>query len=239
MRIAKFLSQAGVASRRQSELLIGQGQVKVNGRIVTELGYQVDPELDQIEYAGTIIKHTQTPVYVLLNKPPGYICSASDPQGRPTILDLVKDIRQRIYPVGRLDFDTAGLIILSNDGEFTNLMIHPRYKIEKCYEAWVAGRVKEAELEPIRTGIMLDDGPASPAECRILKQQNNKSLLEIKIHEGRKRQVKRMCAAVGHPVVSLQRTGFAFLSLNGLAEGQYRYLASTEVAALIKCAGQP
>lgn len=239
MRLAKFLSQAGIASRRQSEELIGQGQVKVNGRIVTERGYQVDPELDQVEFAQTIVKLAQTPVYILLNKPPGYICSASDPQGRPTILDLVKDVRQRIYPVGRLDFDTAGLIILSNDGEFTNLMIHPRYKIEKRYEAWVAGRVKEPELEAIRAGIMLDDGPASPAECRIVKQQKQQTLLEIKIHEGRKRQVKRMCAAIGHPVVSLQRIGVGILSLKGLPEGQYRHLSPDEVAALKKAAGQP
>lgn len=239
LRLAKFLSQAGIASRRQGEELIGQGQVKVNGLIITELGYQVNPELDQVEFAGTIIKHTQTPVYILLNKPPGYICSSSDPQGRPTILDLVKDIRQRIYPVGRLDFDTAGLIILSNDGEFTNLMIHPRYKIEKRYEAWVAGRVEESELQTIRAGILLDDGPASPAECVVLKQQKNKSLLEIKIHEGRKRQVKRMCAAIDHPVIHLKRTGIAFLTLNGLKEGKYRHLSPAEVAELKKCAGQP
>lgn len=239
MRLAKFLSHAGIASRRQCEELMRQGQVKVNGKIITELGFIVDPDLDQIEFAGQIIRQTQEAVYLLLNKPPGYICSVYDPQGRPTVLDLVKTIEQRIYPVGRLDFDTAGLIILSNDGEFTNLMIHPRYKIEKRYEAWVEGQVTEQELDEIRAGIILDDGPASPAEAKILQHAMHKSLLEIRIHEGRKRQVKRMCAAISHPVISLKRTGFAFLSLDGLSEGQYRHLSLQEVGKLKKIAGQP
>jgi len=239
LRLAKFLSHAGIASRRQCEELLREGQVKVNGNIVTEMGFQVDPIVDQIEFAGQIIKSEQTAVYLLLNKPPGYICSAYDPQGRPTVLDLVQDIDQRIYPVGRLDFDTAGLIILSNDGEFTNLMIHPRYKIEKRYEAWVEGKVDDLELHAIRLGMVLDDGPTAPAKSSLLRQEVRKSLIEIRIHEGRKRQVKRMCAAMGHPVLSLKRTGIAFLSLNGLSEGQYRHLTLKEVAELKKCAGQP
>lgn len=237
MRLAKFLAHAGIASRRQCEELLREGQVKVNGSIVTEMGFQVEPGVDLIEFAGKIIKNEQAAVYLLLNKPPGYICSVYDPQGRPTVLELVKDIDQRIYPVGRLDFDTSGLIILSNDGEFTNLMIHPRYKIMKCYEAWVQGNVKDQELVNIRAGIVLDDGPTAPAESIILRREADKSLIEIRIHEGRKRQVKRMCAAIGHSVISLQRTEIAFLSMNGLREGQYRHLSLSEVKALKECAG--
>lgn len=238
MRLAKFLAHAGIASRRQCEELLREGQVKVNGSIVTEMGFQVDPAIDLIEFAGEIVKNEQSAVYLLLNKPPGYICSANDPQGRPTVLELVKNIDQRIYPVGRLDFDTSGLIILSNDGDFANLMIHPRYKIEKCYEAWVQGNVKDKELLHIRKGMVLEDGPTAPAESTILRREANQSLIEVRIHEGRKRQVKRMCAAIGHPVISLQRTKIAFLSINGLREGQYRHLSLTEVAALKECAGQ-
>ncbi len=239
MRLAKFLSHAGIASRRQCEELLRQGQVKVNGNTITELGFQVDPSIDQIEFAGDIVKCTEAAVYLLLNKPPGYICSAYDPQGRPTVLDLVQDVKQRIYPVGRLDFDTSGLIILSNDGEFTNLIIHPRYKIEKRYEAWVEGSLTDLDLQAIRAGIVLDDGPTAPAETTILHQEAKKSLIEIRIHEGRKRQVKRMCAAIGHPVISLKRTGIAFLSLKGLSEGHYRHLTLKEVAELKQSAGQP
>lgn len=238
MRLAKFLSHAGIASRRQCEGLLREGQVKVNGNIVTEMGFQVEPSVDQIEFAGKIVQHTEVAVYLLLNKPPGYICSAYDPQGRPTVLDLVQDIEQRIYPVGRLDLDTSGLIILSNDGEFTNLMIHPRYKIEKCYEAWVEGNVADWELQIFRAGMVLDDGLTAPAESNLLYQEAKKSLIEIRIHEGRKRQVKRMCAAIGHPVLSLQRTEIAFLSLNGLSQGQYRQLTLEEVAKLKNYAGQ-
>lgn len=239
MRLAKFLSHAGIASRRQCEELLRQGKVKVNGNVITELGFQIDPDHDQIEFAGQIIQNEPAAVYVLLNKPPGFICSAYDPQGRPTVLDLVKNIEQRIYPVGRLDFDTAGLIILSNDGEFTNQMIHPRYKIEKRYEAWVKGKVADLELKAIRSGLLLDDGPTAAAESRIIKQENQKSLIEIRIHEGRKRQVKRMCEAIGHPVISLKRTGFAFLTLEGVREGQYRHLTAQEVIDLKRCADHP
>ncbi len=237
MRLVKFLAHAGIASRRQCEELVRNGQVKVNGSIITEMGFKVEPGVDRVEFAGKIVNSEQTMVYLLLNKPPGYICSAYDPQGRPTVLEMVKDIDQRIYPVGRLDFDTSGLIILSNDGDFTNLMIHPRYEIKKSYEAWVQGNVKDEELLLIRTGMLLEDGPTAPAECTVLSREANRSLIEIQIHEGRKRQVKRMCAAIGHPVTSLQRTKIAFLSINGLQEGCYRHLSLSEVAALKECAG--
>ncbi len=230
------MAHTGVASRRQCEELIKAGQVKVNGTTVSALGMQVDPTVDHIELAGKRVENKPPAVYLLLNKPPGYICSAHDPQGRPTVLELIKDLEERIYPVGRLDFDTSGLIILSNDGEFTNLMIHPRYKIKKTYEAWVRGKVQEKELQPMREGLLLEDGPTAPAEVRLLRQDDHKSLLEIVIHEGRKRQIKRMCAAIGHPVIKLQRTGLGFLSISGLGEGQYRHLTEQEIEKLKKIA---
>ncbi|HZK87209.1 MAG TPA: pseudouridine synthase, partial [Syntrophomonas sp.] len=142
-----------------------------------------------------------------------------------------------IYPVGRLDLDTSGLLLLSNDGAFTNLMIHPRYKIVKRYEAWVKGQVQEQEMIPLRSGLQLEDGLTAPAEVRLLQQDEKNSLVEIAIHEGRKRQVKRMCIATGHPVLSLKRTGLAFLSLRDLKEGQYRHLSLQEIEALKQCAG--
>lgn len=237
MRLAKYLAQAGVASRRLSEQLISAGKITVNGQLVTEVTTRVEPGVDQVEYMGKVVANNPPLLYLLLNKPAGYICSVYDPHGRPTVLEMLKDIDARIYPVGRLDLDTSGLLLLSNDGEFTNLMIHPRYKIVKRYEAWVNGKVQEHELVPLRSGLQLEDGLTAPAKARLLQQQGNNSLLEISIHEGRKRQVKRMCIAIGHPVISLKRTGLAFLSLRGLEEGQYRHLGRQEIEELKKCAG--
>jgi pseudouridine synthase len=217
--------------------MIRNGEIKVNGQLVTEMGTQVEPGTDIIEYQGRTIGRVPMMIYVLLYKPAGFICSVNDPQGRPTVLNLLKDIGERIYPVGRLDFDTSGLLLLSNDGEFTNLMIHPRYKITKTYEARVNGRVGQPELDRMRKGLLLEDGMTAPAQVKLLSQDENSSLLEITIHEGRKRQIKRMCAAINHPVLNLKRTRLAFLSLQDMKEGEYRLLSSQEVEALKKCAG--
>jgi len=237
LRLAKYLAQAGLTSRRHAEQMIKNGEITVNGQLVTEMGTQVEPGKDIIEYQGRIIGSMPMMSYVLLYKPAGFICSVNDPQGRPTVLSLLKDIKERIYPVGRLDFDTSGLLLLSNDGEFTNLMIHPRYKIIKTYEARVNGRVGQPELDRMRRGLLLEDGMTAPAEVKLLAHDEISSLLEISIHEGRKRQIKRMCAAVNHPVLNLKRTRLAFLSLQDLKEGEYRLLSSQEVEALKKCAG--
>ena len=237
MRLAKYLAQAGIASRRHAEQLIKNGEITVNGQVVKEMGTQVEPGKDIIEYQGRAIGSAKPMMkYVLLNKPAGFICSVDDPQGRPTVMDLLKDINERIYPVGRLDYDTAGLLLLSNDGEFTNQMIHPRYEIKKKYEAWVSGQVSQAEISAMSQGLMLEDGMTAPAQVRLIAQDEKSSWLEIIIHEGRKRQVKRMCAAVGHPLLSLKRTGLAFLSLAGLEEGKYRFLSQQEVDMLKNCA---
>jgi len=237
LRLAKYLAQAGLTSRRHAEQLIKNGEITVNGHLVTEMGTQVEPGADVIAYQGRKIGNKPRMVYVLLNKPAGFICSVNDPQGRPTVLSLLKDIEERIYPVGRLDYDTSGLLLLSNDGEFTNLMIHPRYKIIKTYEAQVKGRVSQAELDRMCRGLLLEDGMTAPAQVKLLFQDETSSLLEISIHEGRKRQIKRMCAAINHPVLNLKRIQLAFLSLQDIEEGKYRLLSSQEVEALKKCAG--
>jgi 16S rRNA U516 pseudouridylate synthase RsuA-like enzyme len=162
LRLAKYLAQVGVASRRQAELLIAAGKVKLNGSVITELGTQIDPTADRVEFEGRVWSAPDQ-VYILLNKPCGYICSVQDPQGRPTVLDLVRDIKVRLYPVGRLDFQTEGLLLLTNDGNFANLMIHPRYKIEKKYQAKVKGMITEQALLSLRTGIVLRMGsPCRP-----------------------------------------------------------------------------
>jgi 23S rRNA pseudouridine2605 synthase len=231
LRLAKYLAQAGIASRRQAEEIIRMGRVKLNGSIVTELATMVDSKTDCIEFDGKIVGVEQK-VYILLNKPSGYISSVNDPWGRPTVLDLVGEIKERIFPVGRLDYDTEGLLLLTNEGHFTNLMIHPRYNIDKKYEARVMGYIKDDELKSLRDGVDLEDGKTAPAGVKLISRDDRASIIELLIHEGRKRQVKRMCAAVGHPVISLKRVAFAFLTLEGVKIGQYRYLQQDEVKRL-------
>ncbi|HPF20380.1 MAG TPA: pseudouridine synthase [Syntrophomonas sp.] len=236
MRLAKYLAQAGIASRRHAEQMIKNGEIKVNGQQVTAMGIQVEPGRDRVEYRGQMVNNCLPRlVYVLLNKPAGFICSVEDPQGRPTVLNLLGDMEARIYPVGRLDYDTSGLLLLSNDGEFANLIMHPRYKMIKTYEALVKGQVSALKLQKMRQGLLLEDGLTAPAQVKLLYEGGD-CLLEISIHEGRKRQIKRMCAAIGHPVISLKRTGLAFLSLHGVEEGHYRLLTDQEVVALKDCA---
>jgi 23S rRNA pseudouridine2605 synthase len=231
LRLAKYLAQAGIASRRHAEQLIVAGRVKFNGAVVKEMATQVDPLTDRIEVDGQLVG-TEEPVYILLHKPPGYLSTVTDSRGRPTVIELVGIIKQRIYPVGRLDYDTAGLLLLSNDGQFTNLIIHPRYKIDKKYTACINGRIQDNELRMLQEGVRLEEGLTAPAQVKVIKRGDWESLVELTIHEGRKRQVKRMFAAVGHPVLSLTRTGLGFLSLAGVEQGQFRHLHPAEVEAL-------
>lgn len=235
MRIAKFLAHAGICSRRDAEKRILKGEVKVNGQVVKELALQVDPEVDIIEYRNQIIS-AEHHIYILFYKPPGCLSTVNDPFNRKTVMDYFSDLDQRIYPVGRLDFDTSGLLILSNDGEFTNLMIHPRYKIEKTYQVRIKDRPEAEKIKLLRRGIKLDDGMTAPAKVKILKENQEGTILEVIIHEGRKRQIKRMFSAIGHPVVELIRTGFGFLNLDGLKPGEYRLLSPNEIDILVKTA---
>ncbi|MGS0764939.1 pseudouridine synthase [Syntrophomonas curvata] len=231
MRLAKYLADAGIASRRKAEELIIQGRVRVNGAPALEKGYTIVPGVDQVEFDGRLIEKEES-IYILLNKPAGCISSVYDPQGRPTVLALLKDVTQRVYPVGRLDYDTEGILLLSNDGEFSNLMMHPRYETTKTYQALVRGIPGEKALTTLRQGMELEDGRTAPAEVQVLNQYEDRARLEIKIHEGRKRQVKRMCAAVGHPLIELKRTAIENLTLRGVAPGEYRFLSPGEVQSL-------
>lgn len=229
MRLAKFLASAGVASRRGSEHLIRAGRVTVGGAEVTDPAATVNLEAgDVVALDGKPVTGSLTRVVYAVNKPAGVVSTARDPQGRPTVVSLVPG-RLRLYPVGRLDIDTTGLILLTNDGELAHRVTHPRFEVPKTYRATVAHPpVKDAALSALRNGVRLDDGVTAPARVRLL----GPSTLELTIHEGRKRQVKRMCEAVGHPVRRLERVAFGPLDLGDLAPGRYRRLGEEEIRLL-------
>jgi 23S rRNA pseudouridine2605 synthase len=233
VRLQKFLAAQGIASRREAEQMIADGRVAVNGVVVTAQGVKIDPEQDQVQVDRQYISGSQPRMrYVLLNKPPGYICSVHDERKRRTVMDLLTDIDQRIYPVGRLDYHTAGLLLLTNDGALTHKLLHPSHQIVKTYIAEVSGIPSAAAMTKLEQGIPLSDGITAPATARILRRLDNNARLEIKIHEGRNRQVRRMMDAVGYPVQRLQRSGLAFLTLEGLRLGEYRNLTAKEIQAL-------
>jgi pseudouridine synthase len=240
-RLARFLAHAGVASRRHAEELIAAGRVQVNGVTVTSQGVRIDATTDHITVDGKLIKAVAEHVYLLLNKPTGYVSTARDPQGRPTVLDLLpSEIRQlRVYPVGRLDVDTSGLLLLTNDGDFTLRLTHPRYEKEKHYEALVQGQPTHEALQALQKGVVImeDDGQrfqTSPARVHILRTAGTDSWLALTISEGHKRQVRRMLVAVGLPVRHLQRVGIGSVSLQNLPVGQWRHLTSDEIHRLVQ-----
>jgi 23S rRNA pseudouridine2605 synthase len=229
MRLAKYLASAGVASRRGCEQLIRSGRVTVNGARITDPAATVSLDAgDLVELDGKPLSSALTRVVYAVNKPAGVVSTARDPQGRPTVVSLIPG-RLRLYPVGRLDIDTTGLILLTNDGELAHRLTHPRFEVPKTYRATVAHPpVKDAALSALRNGVRLDDGLTAPARVRLL----GPSTLELTIHEGRKRQVKRMCERVGHPVRQLERIGFGPLTLGDLKPGAHRLLTDTELEAL-------
>ena len=233
VRLQKFLARAGVASRRASEKIIEAGRISVNGQVVTELGTKVDPEADEVRLDGAPVRKAAEAVTLMLNKPAGYLTSMKDPQGRPCVAQLVPlDEFPALYPLGRLDYDTTGLLLFSTDGELGNAVLHPSHHVDKTYRALVKGKPSEAALDRLRSGVVLDDGPTQPAEVRLAGRKGKNAYVEIIIHEGRKRQVKRMCEAIGHPVLQLHRASFGPLELGDLPEGKYRVLSEQEVAAL-------
>lgn len=236
-RLQKVLAQAGVASRRNSEVLITQGRVSVNGETVRELGVKVDPERDEIRVDGKLIQQEEY-VYLLLYKPTGYITSLHDPEGRKVVTQLLKGVKQRVYPVGRLDFDTSGLLLLTNDGRLAHQIAHPSFQMDKVYQAWVRGVPDKGDLAQLANGVLLEDGMTAPAQAKLITadHKQGKALLQLTIHEGRNRQVRRMCEAVGHPVLSLKRIGLGFLTLDGLEPGSYRHLRQAEVKRLYQMA---
>lgn len=246
-RLQKVLAQAGVASRRQVERLIEEGRVSVNGVIVSILGTKVSSR-DQICVDGKYIERSERLYYYLLNKPVSVITSARDPQGRPTVVDIMKAVPVRVYPVGRLDYDTSGLLVMTNDGELANRLMHPSYGVEKTYRVWVHGPVGINALEQLREGVVLEDGKTAPAKVvrrsGILQRKtvDHKSVqlevIDVTIHEGKNRQVRRMFGAIGYPVVQLERIAFGPLTQEGrLLPGKYRSLTREEITKLRSLVG--
>ncbi|BAB05295.1 pseudouridine synthase [Halalkalibacterium halodurans] len=231
-RLQKVIAQAGIASRRKAEQLILEGKVKVNGQVVKELGIKVNPNQDDIEVEGVPVEKEE-PVYFLLYKPTGVISSVKDDKGRKVVTDFL-EIEQRVYPVGRLDYDTSGLLLLTNDGEFANLLMHPRHKIEKVYVAKVKGIPTRDQLKLLARGVKLEDGPTAPAKVKMLSVDRRKqtAIVKLTIHEGRNRQVRRMFETIGCEVMKLKREQFAFLDLSGMNPGDVRPLKPIEVKHL-------
>lgn len=231
-RLQKVIAHAGVASRRKAEELMAEGRVRVNGKTVKELGVKVSPS-DRIEVDGIPLEREE-PVYFLLYKPRGVISAVSDDKGRKVVTDFFEGIKQRIYPVGRLDYDTSGILILTNDGEFANLLMHPKNEIEKVYVAKLKGIPSKEKMKSLQRGIVLEDGKTAPAKTKLLSMDKKKqtAIVEISIHEGRNRQVRRMFEAIGHPVLKLKRERYGFLTLQGLSAGDARELTAHEVKQL-------
>jgi len=231
-RLQKYLARCGVASRRKAEEMIKQGQVRVNQQIVSEMGFQVEPGKDLVEIKGRIVKPENRKVYLLLNKPQNVVTTLNDPQQREIVTDLLQGIHERVYPVGRLDYFSEGLLLMTNDGELAYRLTHPSYEIAKTYLTLVPGQVKEIALNELRNGVELEDGLTQPAVVKILGREQATTLLEITIKEGRNRQVRRMCAKIGHPVISLKRIKLGPLELGDLKPGKYRELKQKEIEAL-------
>lgn len=237
-RLQKLLARSGVASRRAAEALIDQGRVAVNGTIVREQGTKADPDRDDIRVDGVPLAGPERPVVFALNKPPGYVTTRHDDRGRRTVMDLVPAVRG-LHPVGRLDFDTSGLLLLTNDGDLTLAVTHPRHELEKTYLATVAGVPDPEAIARLERGVELEEGWTAPARVCVEQVVKGGAVVRIVLHEGRKRQVKRMLAAVGHPVRSLVRTAIGSLTLEGLASGSWRELSVKEVEFLRTTLGPP
>ena len=236
-RLQKIISQAGVASRRAAEKLIEAGRVAVDGRVVKELGLKLEMAEHVITVDGKPLAQREHHVYFLLNKPKGYLSTAKDERGRRTVLDLLPEVRERVYPVGRLDNNTEGLLLITNDGALMNGLLHPKYEVEKTYVARVTGQLTLERLKALREGLLLEDGMTAPARVELLGEERGLTRVAITIHEGRNRQVRRMFAAVGCDVRALKRTCFAGLTLKGVPRGHHRALQAGEVQALYRLAG--
>lgn len=231
-RLQKYMASCGVASRRKCEDIILNGEVKVNGIKVNELGIKIDTEKDIVEYNGQVLKKEENKVYIMLHKPVGYITSVKDEKNRKTILDIVK-VNERIYPIGRLDYDSSGLIILTNDGDIYNKIIHPREELKKVYIAQVQGVFSQNELEKFKKGIDIGGYITAPADIKVLDRSNTSSIVEISIHEGKNRQIRRMCSALNHPVISLKRVAIGDLKLGYLKEGEYVNLTNKQLEYIL------
>lgn len=235
VRLQKFLAECGVDSRRGCEQRIREGKVLVNGEPAT-LGQRVRPGQDHIVVDGCPVVFDKK-VYVVLNKPVNVITTVKDTHGRKTVMDFLKGVDVRVFPVGRLDCDVEGVLLFTNDGDLAFRLMHPRFQIHKTYLAWVKGRVEPGALEQLKRGVALEDGVSAPAKAMLLQAGGKSSLLKLVLHEGKKREVKRMCAAVGHPVENLHRIDFAGIHVKGLRPGEWRRLTGEEVRHLRECVG--
>ena len=232
-RLQKYLAECGVASRRKCEEIILAGKVRVNGNLITELGTKVNPEVDVVEVDGKVIS-SEKKVYILLNKPVGYVTTISDEKDRPTVMELLDGVKEKVVPVGRLDMFTSGLLLLSNDGEFVYKVTHPKHETTKTYIVKTRGVPRESDLEKLRVGVKIDDYMTSPAEVNLLLKDNTNDIARIwiRIHEGRNRQVRKMCEAIGLSVIALKREGVGNLNCEGVERGKWRYLTDKEIEKL-------
>ncbi|MFO7865279.1 MAG: pseudouridine synthase [Candidatus Aminicenantes bacterium] len=231
VRLNKYLSRCGTASRRKADEWIGEGRVKVNHQIIRKLGVRIDPESDRVEVDNREVR-PETKKYIMINKPPGCLVSRADSLNRPTVMDLIPGEMRTLFPVGRLDMNSEGLLLLTNDGELAHRLMHPRYEIPKEYIAEVHGCPGDRELGRIRRGVMVDGRCAVPDEVRLLRKKPDSALFKIRLHEGRKREIRRMFDAVGHPVKTLRRVAFAGLTLGKLRPGDWRRLTPGEIGKL-------
>lgn len=231
MRINKYIASCGVASRRKAEELILNKKVKVNGKLIEELSFQVDEKKDIVEVDGAKISLDEELVYILLNKPEGYITTVKDQFDRQSVIDLLSDVKERVFPVGRLDYETSGFLLLTNDGDLTYKLTHPKHEIDKTYITMVKGKLTEEEITNFKSGLYIEDYKTAPAELKVLYHDKNKDIskLEIKIHEGKNRQVRKMCKAINHPVLRLKRVAMGKITLNDCRVGEYRHLTEEEV----------
>ena len=230
VRLQKYLANCGIASRRKAEELIVNGKISINGKVVTELGTRINPSVDKVLYNGKEVKLEDEHVYILLNKPIGYVTTAKEQFGRDSVMDLVK-VKERVVPVGRLDMYTSGALILTNDGDFVYQLTHPKHEVEKTYTVTIKGIVKNEEVEKLRKGVKIEDYITKEAKVKILKtdKEKNQSRLEITIHEGKNRQIRKMCEAIGHKVLALHRSKIAGIGVKELGLGKWRYLSKEEV----------
>jgi len=237
MRLQKYLAECGVASRRKSEELIAEGRVRINGDIITKMGVTVDPKTDTVTFDGKRIQPQTNKVYLMLNKPSGFVSTCSDDRGRPTVMELVRDVKERLYPVGRLDFSTEGLLLMTNDGQLANILTHPKHNVEKKYLAVIDSAISDETLKKLEEGVMIDGYKTGRAVFRVMKKGDSRTELLCVIKEGKNRQLRRMFEAVGHNVVYLKRVGVGDIGLGNLKKGAYRRLTKEEIEYLNKLVG--